>query len=250
MVNKKTTKKKTAKKVTKKVVKKKITKKTKEIIPEVLVKKDTKKKTTKKKNPLKQKNFLIIILIVVILLVSLFVSTALTNNQCGLTRFNFTIQGIPYCSNTHTPTSFLSEFAKNEVVYVSPILDEFGADQLIVNAMNLWQVVLIGNDINVTQLIRVKVDDQINYCYTNRGDVKTAEKISLEECNIIINDPKTAVVLLEDGREKVVMDGKKIYIYSSTSKVTSQVNFAIIKQIFPNAQSVLDIVNEKIYGIN
>ena len=246
MVNKKTTKKKT----TKKVVKKKTTKKTKEIIPEVLVKKDTKKKTTKKKNLLKQKNFLIIIVIIVILLISLFVSTALMSNQCGLSRFSFTIQGIPYCSNTHTPTVFFNEFVENDIVYVSPILDELGADQLVVNAMNLWQVVLIGNEIKVIQLIRVKVDDQIAYCYTNLGDVKTAEKISLEECNAIINDPETAVVSLEDGREKVVMDGKKIYIYSSTSKVISQVNFAIIKQIFPNAQSILDIVNEKIYGIN
>ena len=135
-------------------------------------------------------------------------------------------------------------------MYVSPILDETGADQLTVNAMNLWQVILIGNDINATQLIRVRVNEQISYCYTNKGDVQTAEKIGLEECNQILNNKENAVVFFENGREKVVMNENKIWIYTSTNKVIGQVNFAIIKQIFPNAQSILDIVNEKIYGIN
>jgi len=247
MVNKKTT----GKKTTKKVVKKKTTKKSKEIIPEVITEKKVVKKTKKKKqNPLKQKNVLIVAALIIILIISLIISTTMLTSPCGFSRFSFSIQGIDYCSNTHTPTTFFNEFSQNETVYVSPILDEIGADQLNVNAMNLWQVVLIGNDINVTQLIRVRVNDQISYCYTNLGDVKTAEKMDLDECNKILNDPVTAVVMLEEGREKVVMDGKKIYIYSSTSKVVGQVNFAIIKQIFPNAQSILDVVNEKIYGIN
>jgi hypothetical protein len=244
-------KKKAVKKVSKKAVKKKTSKKTKEIIPQVIEEKNTKKKTIKKKkqNPLKQKNVLIIIILAIIVIISLFISTAVLTSPCGLSKFSFSIQGISYCSNTHTPSTFFGEFVKNEMVYVSPILDEIGADQLTVNALNLWQVVLIGNDINVTQLLRVRVDDQISYCYTNRGDVKTAEKITLQECNEILNDVNTAVVMLQEGSEKVVMRGKKIFIYSSTSKVVGQVNFAIIKQIFPNAQSVLDIVNEKIYGI-
>lgn len=241
------------KKTSKKVVKKKTTKKkvVKKETKKLVEKKEVKQKTKKKKqNPLKNKTNLIIIGIIIVAIIAFFVAFTISSNPCGLAKFNFTIQGIPYCSNTFTPTTFFAEFKQNDLVYVSPILDEVGAEQLTANAMNLWQIVLIGNDINAVQLIRVRTDAGISYCYTNKGDIKTAEQISIEECNTILNNPENAVVFIEEGREKVVMDGKKIYIYSSMNEVTSQVNFAVIKQIFPNAQTILSIVNEKIYGIN
>ena len=255
MVKKKTAKKKVSKKtINKKIVHKKHID---EIIPQVLEKKDAEEKMNEKKvskkqkkNPLLQKNVLAIIAIFIVLVI-IFVSVfSVVNSPCAFSKYSFSISGIPFCSNTYTPTTFFNEFSQNEMVYVSPILDEAGADQLVVNAMNLWQVILIGNDINATQLIRVRANDQIVYCYTNKGDVQTADKISLEACNQILNNNELAIVFLENGREKVVMEKNKIWIYSSRSEVIGQVNFAIIKQIFPNAQSILDIVNEKIYGIN
>ena len=255
MVKKKTAKKKVSKKtINKKIVHKKHID---EIIPQVLEKKDAEEKMNEKKvskkqkkNPLLQKNVLAIIAIFIILVIIFISAFSVINSPCGFSKYSFEIQGIPYCSNTYTPTTFFNEFSQNKMVYVSPILDELGADQFTVNAMNLWQVVLIGNNISATQLIRVRVNGQISYCYTNVGDVQTAEKITLEECNQILNNKENAVVFLEEGKEKVVMESNKIWIYSSTSKVVGQVNFAIIKQIFPNAQSILDKVNEKIYGIN
>ncbi|MBT4870084.1 MAG: hypothetical protein HON47_00730 [Candidatus Diapherotrites archaeon] len=236
------------KKITKKAVKKN-TKVTKKKVTEVSKEKKVVKKK-EKKNPYLQKNFLIIVALFVIIVIAFIGISSVVSSSCGLSKFNFTIQGIDYCSNTTVPETFFGEFEQNETVYISPILDEVGADQLVVNAMNLWQVVLIGNEIDAIQLIRVKKEDQISYCFTNDGDVKTAERIELAECNNILNDSANAVVFLEEGREKVLMENKKIWIYSSTSKVVGQVNFAIIKQIFPNAQNILDIVNEKIYGIN
>ena len=250
MVKKKAVKKKTTKKAVKKIAEKKNTKSVKKKTTKVLEKKKPIKKKKVKTNPLLQKNFLIILALFIIIVIAFIGIISVVNSSCGFSKFSFTIQGIDYCSNTTVPETFFEEFEQNDLVYISPILDEVGADQLVVNAMNLWQVVLIGNEIDVVQLIRVRANDQINYCYTNEGDVKTAEQITLEECNNILNDPANAVLFLEEGREKVVMNNKKIWIYSSTSKVVGQVNFAIIKQIFPNAQNILDIVNEKIYGIN
>jgi len=251
MVKKKTTKKTTVKKTRKKNPKK--TKIPKEVTTEkVEVIKDNKvvKKKKEEPNPLLQKNFLIVVALIIIVIIAFVGVSSITNTPCGVSKFGFTIGGISYCSNTYVPEAFFEEFRENELVYVSPILDEIGADQFVVNAMNLWQVILIGNEIDAVQLIRVKADGQINYCYTNQGDVKTAKEITLEECNNILNNPENAVVFLEDGREKVLLENKKMWIYSSTNKVIGQVNFAVIKQMFPNAQTILDIVNEKIYGIN
>ncbi len=241
--------KKTVKKKTKKCISnKEINVLEAEVIKEK--KENATKKISKKRSSVIKKKYLPIIGIIIIVIIAFVLTFSFLSNPCGISKFSFTIQGIPYCSNTYTPTSFFDEFTQNNTYYVSPILEESGADPLIANAMNLWQVVLIGNGKETVQLIRVKVDGQISYCYTNKGDVQTAEQISLEECNSIINNKENTIVLLEEGREKIVMEKNKLQIYTSNSKVIGQVNFAVIKQFFPNAQTILDTVNEKIYGIN
>ena len=248
MVKKKTTGKKTTKKVSKKTVKKK----TEEIIPEVITEKKVVKKTKKKKqNPLKQKNVLIVAALIIILIISLIISTTMLTSPCGFSRFSFSINGLSYCSNQFVPTVFFEEFKELDEVYVAITLVENDYDPLEVNALLLWQVALNSEQKKSIQLVKA-IDKQGNllYCSTNEGDVKIETKLSKEECQILLNDSNKFFVLIENGPEKVILEENKLIIYSSTYKVISQINFEVIKQIFPDAEKNRLIANEKIYGIN
>ncbi len=203
---------------------------------------NSEKKIFKKKEISNKKAYALIALVIVVILIALYFAFV------PQYKYSFNVGGLPYYSNYYTPTEF-SNFVKNlDVVYVSPALVETNVNPSIVNAMNLWQVVLIMNGVDAVQLVRA-VDSQgkLLYCSTNNGDPTQNIQLSIDECNNVMNN--NFVVKIETGNEKVILEANSITIYSS-SAIISNVNFAVIKDIFPNAQEALDIVNEKIYGIN
>lgn len=215
-------------------------------------KKSSNKKTTKneesskssKKNNFKfDKKWLIgIAILIIIIIIFYFLFVPQYAYQINRGRLN-------YYSNTQTPSESFNQLKASEIVYVSPILEENNASVFFTNAMNLWQVILIGNGIETVQLIRVTENNEFVYCYTNEGDVKGNKQITVEECNQILNNKNNFVVLIEEGERKVILENNKIVVYSS-EQYSGQVNFAILKEAFNNAQVILDTVNQKIYGIS
>lgn len=167
--------------------------------------------------------------------------------------YTFAVQanGITYYSNEYTPTTFFLEFNQNERIYISPTMTESGMNNLAANAMNLWLVVLAGNNITPIQLIRVQSEDgQLEYCYTNNGDVKTSEELSKEECQAIIDNPEYAKVILEtNGTNTVYLEKNKATVNAQSFEVISQVNFFVMKKGFPNAEDVVLKVNTGIANI-
>lgn len=203
---------------------------------------NSEKKIIKKKEISNKKAYAVIALVIIVILVALYFAFV------PQYKYVFNVNGIPYYSNYYTPTEF-SNFVKNlDVIYVSPALIETNVNPSIVNSMNLWQVVLIMNGVDAVQLVRaVDNDGKLLYCSTNNGDPTQNVQLSIDECNNIMNN--NFVVKIETGSERVVLEANSITVYSS-SAIVSNVNFAVIKDIFPNAQEALDIVNEKIYGIS
>lgn len=203
--------------------------------------------SSKKKKPKENKNFLLFagIILVLVLVISVFFVFFYSPY-----KFRFDIEGVPYLSNEYVPTEFFNEFKQNEVVYVSPIMQEGVTDSLTFNALSLWQIVLIGNNVRAVQLIRVKgVEGNFVYCYTNDGNVFVSRQVSFEECSLTLNNPQNTVVFIEQSKEKkVLLEKNKLSVFSPIGAV-STTNFYVMRQIFPNAKELIDIVNEKIYGI-
>ncbi len=225
------------------MVKKKNTKKTK---TKILVKKQ---EFVKKEKPVEAKNkfdFKLLITAVIIILALVFIYF-----NFFYSPYTYVINrgGVTYYSNVFTPSESFSQLKQSEKVYVSPFLEENNASVFFTNSMNLWQVVLIGNNIMPIQLIRVKTNNELVYCYTNYGSVFDSNQISVDECNQILNNNENFVILIEEGNTSVILESNKIIVSSSEGQ-TSQLNFNILKEIFPNAQNILDMVNQKIYGIN
>jgi hypothetical protein len=210
---------------------------------------DNKGSAHHQKKPKKLPNAKIIAAIVIIVLIAaLFVGTFFYKPY----RYAFAIGGVNYYSNDYTPTEFANLFKQNKAAYVSPSMVETAADPQAANAMNLWIVVLYGNDINAIQLIRA-TDKQGNLlsCYTNFGDVRTMKEMTSGECLGILNDSANAVVMIEQGTEdKAFLSKNKIEVTSSASAKVGATNFSVLKEFFPNAQEQLDKANQFIYDAN
>ena len=207
------------------------------------------KKTEHKKHVSKkeflQKNklllFGVIFILVVFILFFFFMNTY---------KYSFVLGGVKFVSNEYTPTEFFNDFKTKQTVYVSPVMIDTKADPIVVNVLNLWQIVLIGNNINAIQLIRATNENgNILYCYTNDGNVLMNKQITLNECNEIINDSKNTIILIEVGNEnKAVLSKNKLVVYSQVNSINAT-NFSIMKQIFPNTEELIRIVNESVYGL-
>ncbi len=165
-------------------------------------------------------------------------------------KYGFSIEGVSYLSNNYVPTEFFNEFKQSNVVYVSPVMSEGVTDSLTFNALSLWQIVLIGNKISAVQMIRVKdADGKFAYCYTNDGNVYVSRQVSFEECSATLNDLQKTVIFIEQSKDtKAVLEKNRLSVFSPIGAV-STINFSVMKQIFPNAKQLIDIVNEKIYGV-
>lgn len=217
---------------------------------EINEKKDDFKETKKEKNNSSKKSFLqknklvvfgVIFVLVIVILFFFFMNTY---------KYSFVLGGVKFVSNEYTPTEFFNDFKTKQTVYVSPVMIDTKADPIVVNVLNLWQIVLIGNGVNAIQLIRATNENgNILYCYTNDGNVLMNKQITLNECNEIINDSKNTVILIEVGNEnKAVMSKNKLVVYSQVNSINAT-NFSIMKQIFPNTEELIRIVNESVYGL-
>lgn len=238
MVKKKATKKKSVKKTVKKSTSKK---------KEVVKKKNKTTKEEVSKENTEKKEFDIKVPLLVFLLLVLGVVFYFNLINSGY-LYEINRGGVTYYSNTLTPSESFNQLRNASEVYVSPVLEENNASVFFTNAMNLWQVVLIGNNVPAVQLIRVKTNNEIVYCYTNFGSVQDSNQLTLEECNQILGDEDNFVVFINEGNKKVILDNNRINVYSSQRDAGIQ-NFNILKEVFPNAQNILDAVNQRIYGI-
>jgi hypothetical protein len=160
--------------------------------------------------------------------------------------YSFVVNDVPYYSNYYTPTSFFNTIRNEKTVYVSPMIVENDISPTVVNSMQLWNVILNLQGVNVIQLLRVYNPD-FSYCQTNDGNVNASNFLTKEECQVVLNSDNW-IILIEEGKTRVIIDEKKVSIFSSRVN-SSVVNFSVIKEIFPDAEEAFDLINQRIYGI-
>ena len=190
------------------------------------------------------KNILISLLIVIlaIILFSLVLFPAY--------KYSVNLGGLTIQSNEYNPADYVSSLAEKSEFIILPEMPEQGAIRSYMgNAMNLFIVVLEGNRKDTIQLIRV-VDSENNllYCVSNLGDLKTSEELSAEDCvsfyesragsvKVFINLPK------EGNSVSATLNENTIILDTGSYSQVGSACLILLKAMFSNAETVLDTVN-------
>ena len=167
-------------------------------------------------------------------------------------KFFFNINGVQYYSNEFTPSEFFSGFRGNDSFFVSIDLVEGSADSWSVNALNLWLVALNYDNKKVYSVVRtIDSSGVLKSCMTNDANILESRVISAEECSLIMDNKNNSRVLIKFGQEdKSILSPNKVEIFSSSKKNSSFVNYWVIKQMYPDFDSTLAKINERIGAIN
>ena len=123
------------------------------------------------------------------------------------------------------------------------------ANPYLANAANLFSVVLIGNQKNVTMLyFEHDSKGTLLGCRSNMGDVLRDVELTKDECLSFVNDFSGKKVLIkwpDPSREKnlAVFEKGSVSVQSKDFDSLNNLSFWVISRGFPNAQSVIDAVN-------
>ncbi len=149
------------------------------------------------------------------------------------------------------PIEKLLELSGKETFIVSPaFFEKHSINPYMANSMNLFLVVLTGNDKNAVQLVRVfSPEKKLLYCATNFGNELTQENISAEECLAFISaSAQDTVIFIEfpDSvfqQPEVRISGNSITIYSTKFSDLGKTVFVAARIMFENAEEILGKTN-------
>ncbi|VVB74709.1 Uncharacterised protein [uncultured archaeon] len=167
-------------------------------------------------------------------------------------RFSFTVDDVPYYSNEYTPTEFFNVVKDSNDFVVSVALLDGNTDPWTVNSMNLWLVAFNSNHKRTTVVIQsIDIFGDTKNCLTNDGNLFASREIAKEECLGILNNSSAVKINLHPSSEnKVVLSQNRADIFAQSGRLNSTLNYLVIKSIFPNFDTTLSIINEKINAVN
>jgi len=199
--------------------------------------------------PIMQEKNLKIILGVVFFFIVLFI-VLIAFNSVSFGYSYYTQDNVLIASNHLEPKPYLEDLSNRKTFVVSPEMYESSTvNSFMGNSMNLFLVVLTGNDKNAILMARV-LDEQGNfsYCKTNWGDFKTEETISKQACLDFLNSTNAVKILIEaphssELRPFVQVSVKEIKIRPKRISDLGLLSFSLLKEMFPNAREIVDKTN-------
>ena len=167
-------------------------------------------------------------------------------------RFSFTINALPYYSNEYTPSEFFNLAKNSDSVIVSVDLVDGNADPWTVNALNLWLIAFNADRKDVTSLVKtVDSSGNLKSCITNDGNILQSRDLNIQECLVFVNDVNSLKINLhKSNQNKVILSSNTADIYYQKGEASAIVSYSFIKNIYPNFDTTLAIINEKINGMN
>jgi hypothetical protein len=161
------------------------------------------------------------------------------------------IDEVLFTSSTGEPVPQLSVIKQQDTFLISPVFFESSAaNPHLANAMNLYLVVLTGNDKNAVQLLRVyNAENTLEYCATNFGDTLTQVNLTKGDCEAFIERSKDDVKVFielpneEVNRPTIDVAGNSLTIKAKTFSDLGETSFTPLRFLFPNAQDILDKTN-------
>jgi len=166
-------------------------------------------------------------------------------------RFSFNKSGVDFLSNEYTPSEFFKGMKDQNKFIVSIDLVDGNTSAWVVNSLNLWLVALNADHKETISLVKT-VDAQGNIlsCLTNDANVLVSRELSVQECTDLISDKNSFLVEINLAKEdKVILSKNKLQLFASGTKTISSVNYLAIKQMYPNFDDILAIVNGRINSV-
>ncbi len=187
------------------------------------------------------KRFIMPLLVVVLVLIAAIVIVAFVPLQNGLL-----VKGVLITSEGN-PIEVFPEFAENETFIISPLINEKAksVDHQMLNGLNLFQAVFIGNGHKAIQVFRVYNDEgNFIYCLTNYGNVTRAEQLSTEECLEYLSPENGAIILIESpdktlSRPVIEISKNKLVVKPKTNDDIGDTSFLALQIMFENSEEII-----------
>ena len=167
-------------------------------------------------------------------------------------RFSFPINALNYYSNDYTPSEFFKLVKDSNSFIVSVELIDGKSEPWAVNSMNLWIIALNADKKKTFSLIKT-VDSygNINSCMTNDANVLSSRDMNKSECLDLLNDSSFIKINLHTSNEnKVILYPHSAEVFSQKGEPSAIVSYSFIKNIYPNFDKTLAIINERINSVN
>jgi len=216
------------------------------VVPEVVVaKKPTKKESFFQKN----KKLVLLAGGVLVILVLLYVFLVFLPNWY---RFSYKLNSLDYYSNEYTPSEFFSLIKEGSSFVVSVDLIDGNADPWNVNSLNLWLIALNADGKKAVSLVKtVDAFGNISSCITNDANVLSSRELNKEECTLLLDDSSSIKINIHKGpQNKVIFFTNSAEVYAQRGQSEALVNYSFIKQVYPNFDDTLAIINERINSVN
>lgn len=187
--------------------------------------------------------------IVAVLLAAAFV---FLNPQLLQPNYRYSVEegGVVFQSNEYAPGQYLNELALKPKFVIAPEVVESGPiNSYMSQALNVFAGVLEFNSRGTIAVLRVRDQKGIAYCQTNYGNTKENKPISFKECDSILGDKNSVVILIDlpDSslrKPRVVLETNLIHLMPKSQNDAVSMPQLVLKAMYSNSQDALDKINE------
>lgn len=199
----------------------------------------------------KNRVFFLTVVVVFLIFASLL---AIFSQPARTPKYSAIHEDVEFLGTSRPPGEYLAEFSSRRAFIVSPEFPEGSAGQPMVDALTLFSVVLVGNNKKVVSLARVTGSSgQLLKCQTNRGDARTNEEISAEECSRMLDDASYARILIsmpqKAERSQIILSENQAVVKPKSQEDTGRASMVLLKAMYNNSEDVISQINKALEAL-
>ncbi len=160
------------------------------------------------------------------------------------------VQGdVEFVSNEAEPGVLLAQLKEYDSFVVAPQFVEKGAENnYMLSSLTMFITVLTFKQKEVISMGRILEKNELKNCQSNLGDVLTNKELSADDCSKILADSDKGIILiaLPDSsleKSRVVLEKGTIKIYPNSFDSVSTSSFAVLKNMYSDADSIIGGIN-------
>lgn len=163
-------------------------------------------------------------------------------------------QGVMVASNDFSLQNLLERARKRNDFIIAPQIEGNDSGTEVGKTLALMQGVLTYYRKDVVSLLRVTDRGELVECYTNRGDIRTSDLITAEECSRMLEDQYYYVVRIDvDSKEKspeIILAPTGMNVRARNPKESfALANFAL-NLLFPYYEEAVKEMNQVVGDLN
>ncbi|MBU0635947.1 hypothetical protein KKE06_02895 [Candidatus Micrarchaeota archaeon] len=172
--------------------------------------------------------------------------------------FELVEKSVVFYSNDFPPEFGLEQLAGQENFLLAvEFLEEGPLNQYMNGSLNLFSVVLVGNEKKVTNLYRVVSSEtrELVYCRTNFGDPLQDEELTVEACTQFLEEFEgiTIQIFLPNSAQSkahVLVSAGTIEVHASSVDDLGIAGFSTLTKMYANANDIITVVNQIAGGLS